>query len=414
MSGLRSALEELSSEDLSTLGDAAVEDGFAELVLAARAIEAERLRWLREIDRRGTWAADGFLSTASWVKARFHEAGGDAASDVRTARALEDMPEAQAALEEGEISRSGVAALVRAREHAPEAFAASAPLLVEAARSLTFRDLGRALGRWEELAAADGSLDRANARWERRGLHVSPTVFGMVRVDGTLDPENGEIVLTALRAEMDAQVKSGCVDSRTAAQRRADAFGEICRRDLDRPGRPEVGGERPHISVLVDLETLIGGDGHSAGGRVDDASAFLRALERRCGAELETVGPIPAETARRIACDASVTRIVLGARSQPLDVGRRTPVVPPAIRRALVVRDRGCAVPGCDRPPQWCDAHHVRHWARGGPTSLANTVLLCRRHHRIVHDHGLTVEIRDEFPVFRRPDGSVIDERRPP
>ena len=95
---------------------------------------------------------------------------------------------------------------------------------------------------------------------------------------------------------------------------------------------------------------------------------------------------IGAEAARRLACDASVTRVVLDPASRPLDVGRRSRVVPPAIRTALVVRDRGCAFPGCDRPPPWTDAHHVRHWADGGATSLDNLVLLCRRHHRTVHE----------------------------
>ena len=96
----------------------------------------------------------------------------------------------------------------------------------------------------------------------------------------------------------------------------------------------------------------------------------------------------------RSAGSGSITRIVLSPDSEPLDVGRRTPVVSAGMRRALIVRDRHCRFPGCDRPPSYCDAHHIVHWAKGGPTSMANTILLCRRHHRLIHDHGgFTLEL---------------------
>jgi hypothetical protein len=110
-------------------------------------------------------------------------------------------------------------------------------------------------------------------------------------------------------------------------------------------------------------------------------------------------------------------RVVLSARSEPLDVGRRTKVVPPSMRRAVIVRDRTCRFPGCDRPHPWCDAHHIVHWADGGPTAASNLVLLCRRHHRLVHrgSGGFTLELDDGGrPVFRRPDGSVLAEDRAP
>ena len=123
------------------------------------------------------------------------------------------------------------------------------------------------------------------------------------------------------------------------------------------------------------------------------------------------------ETVRRLACDASVARVITSGRSQPLEVGRATRVVPPSMRRALVVRDSGCAFPGCDRPASWCDAHHVVHWADGGRTDLGNLVLLCRRHHRLIHA-GFSVEMTGEVtghrPVFRRPDGTVLEGRAPP
>jgi hypothetical protein len=116
-----------------------------------------------------------------------------------------------------------------------------------------------------------------------------------------------------------------------------------------------------------------------------------------------------------MACDAAIRRVVMSGRSEPLDVGRKTPVIPPAMRRAMVVRDRWCRFPDCDRPHPWCDAHHVVHWADGGPTALSNLLLLCRRHHRMVHaKDGFRLELMDGRPIFSRPDGAVLDERGPP
>src|SRR5206468_6819231 len=131
--------------------------------------------------------------------------------------------------------------------------------------------------------------------------------------------------------------------------------------------------------------------------------------------ELDHVGTIHPEIARRLACDASISRMITKGRSEPLDVGRRTSVIPGPMRRAVIVRDRHCRFPGCDRPPPWCDAHHVVHWADGGTTALANLVLLCRRHHRLVHEGGFHVQMADGQAVFAMPDGTLADgDRAPP
>jgi 5-methylcytosine-specific restriction protein A len=133
------------------------------------------------------------------------------------------------------------------------------------------------------------------------------------------------------------------------------------------------------------------------------------------GAELDHVGPASGETVRQLACDAAVMRVVMSGRSQPLDVGRRTAVIPPSMRRAVIARDRMCRFPHCGRPHTWCDAHHVVHWADGGPTSLSNLLLLCRRHHRMIHrPAGFGLRLVDGVPVFTRPDGSPLEGRAPP
>jgi hypothetical protein len=216
----------------------------------------------------------------------------------------------------------------------------------------------------------------------------------MVRVDGDLDPETGEVLLTALGAVTDAQARGVAVeDWRTAGQRRADALGEICRHFLDRPDRPVVAGERPHMIITADVAALRG--------------------EPEGWAELDRAGPIHPRVARRLACDAAVSRVLSRGPSEPLDVGRRMSVVPPSMRRAVVIRDTHCRVPGCDRPQSWCDAHHVVHWADGGPTALSNLILLCRPHHRLVH-RQFKVEMVAHRPVFRRPDGTIMEDRAPP
>jgi len=118
---------------------------------------------------------------------------------------------------------------------------------------------------------------------------------------------------------------------------------------------------------------------------------------------------VPPRLARQLACDASIMRVVMAGGSEPLDVGRRTAIVSPAMRRAVIARDRHCRFPGCDRPSTWCDAHHVVHWADGGPTSVANLLLLCRRHHRMVHARrGFSLRMVNGRPEFRRPDGSSL------
>ena len=166
------------------------------------------------------------------------------------------------------------------------------------------------------------------------------------------------------------------------------------------------------MTVAVGVEALRDLGGSERSGTTD---ASPTAADTGRAGELDHVGPLRPEAVRQLACDASITRVVMAGRSQPLDVGRRTPVVSPTMRRAVIVRDRHCRFPACDRPQTWCDAHHVVHWADGGPTAVANLVLLCRRHHRMVHERGgFRLGLADGRPVFRRPDGSVLEGRAPP
>jgi hypothetical protein len=404
MSELRSAIEALRSETLADLPDARIEEDFAELQRAADLIDAERPRHLAEIERRGLHTRDGHLSAASWLATRFKVAWGAARAQVRTARALEEMPHARRALDEGDLSMSAVRVLVSAREADPEAFGHSEKQLVEAACIHSMHDLRRVVAYWRQAVEQQAAIDGDEKLREQRRLHASVTFLGMVRVDGTLDPETGETFLTALQSVLDAESRSGPQgDDSTPAQRRADALGELCRQWLDSADRPRVAGERPHVNLTVDVDA-VAGDMHPVH-EADPARGPLR--------EFDHVGPVSPAVARRVLCDAAIRRIVMVGRSEPLDVGRQTPVVSPAMRRAVIARDRHCRFPGCDRPHTWCDAHHIVHWADGGPTAVPNLILLWRRHHRMMHARdGFLLELVQGRPVFSRRDGSVL--RAPP
>jgi hypothetical protein len=340
---------------------------------------------LAAFDARRVYERDGYLSATAWLKHRCRLPGGPASDLVRLARALSDMPATSAAFRDGDIDFAAVRLLADAHGAHPEVFADHEATLVETARTLPAKELRTAVAYWRQALDESSSLSDANHAFDGRRLHISPTFGGMVRLDGVLDPLGGEVVMTALAAIMDSEARSGADEHRTPGQRRADGLAEVCRHWLDRGESSTVGGERPHLAVTVDLEVLE----RRAPGRAETASGQV----------------LHPETVRRLACDAAVSRIITRGGSEPLDVGRRTRTIPPAIRRAVVIRDRHCAFPGCDRPPQWCDVHHIRHWARGGETCVANLALLCRRHHRLVHEGRWELTMGVDGLVFTTPDG---------
>lgn len=385
MSVLRSALDELASQDLGSLSPEDLEDEVAELARTADIIQALLLALTAEIDRRETYRTNGYTSTTAFLKHACDMAGSTAREKVFVARALGSMPTVARRFAAGELSYSKVRMLARAAHAHPLEFERDEELLADVATGSSVAKYRKVLDHWRQaLDGPDGAFDARAASY----LHVSSTFEGSVRIDGLLDAEWGETVLSALDGLMrpsDARA-AGCED-RPARWRRASALVEVCRSFLDR-GAPVVGGERPHINVLLDLDTLEG-----RAGRVCEA---------------DHVGAIPPETARRLACDAGVARIITDGASQPLDVGRRMRTAPAAQRRAIVARDEGCRFPACDRPAHWCDVHHLVHWADGGPTSVDNQLLLCRLHHTLVHEGGFSVAGAADAPTFTRPDGVVL------
>ncbi|WP_307794659.1 HNH endonuclease signature motif containing protein, partial [Winogradskya humida] len=228
----------------------------------------------------------------------------------------------------------------------------------------------------DQAAAAALARQEAHAH-PRRGFTMSLPVNGMVRLSGALGLEDAAVVQAALHPLCAPSPD----DKRTPSQQRADALTEICRLALRTTDLPVDGGEPPQLSVAVTYGPLAQALG------VGTTDTGVR------------VSP---DTVRRLACDARILPLVLGGQSQILNAGRRRRNATGALRRALHLRDRGCAFPGCDRPPRWTDAHHVWHWAAGGPTNLDNLVLLCVRHHKVLHDPRAGWQIR--LAPDRRPD----------
>jgi hypothetical protein len=284
------------------------------------------------------------------------------------------------AAREGTLSKQHLVVLDRTLADVPETDRDKVEAaLVEKAREFDGAAL-RVLGqRILQLLDQDGKEPNDPQLAEpRREFHYGSRKDGSVVFRGKIDQEAGA-KLAALMSPLAKPTSTG--DTRSAEERQGDAFAEIIDLAAGSEQLPEEGGEKPHLALTMSLNDFVA---------------------QRGTADVEGQGPMDAASARRIACDSKVLRLVLGAKSEPLDIGRATRTIPNQIRRALIIRDGGCAFPGCHRRPRQCHAHHVIHWADGGPTNLGNLVLLCGHHHRLIHHSDWTVEISDGLPRFER------------
>jgi hypothetical protein len=365
---LASMIDELAAEDLTTVPVVRIADDALEQLRESERLHAQALRRLAVVDASGVWAEDGSLSSNAWLRRHARMAPGAAAERMRVTRRLDEQPRIREAFEAGDVGYEHVRQVSRvladARERLePEKQDEAEAMLVDVAREHDPGSLRQVCEHFRHVVDAEGFRQSEAQRYDRRRLHISPLLDGMEAIDGVLDAEGAAMLKSAL----DPLAKPQPGDTRTRSQRYADAAVELARRELDRGDLPMSGGERPHMGVMVPLATL----------------------EARAGApaaELEWSGqPISGEAARRLACDARISRIITDGKSEPLDVGRATRTVSPALRRAVIARDKHCTAPGCDRPPAWCDVHHEIHWVDGGPTALWNLRLLCHPHHHDEH-----------------------------
>jgi hypothetical protein len=421
------------AEALEELGDE-----IATLAAHLHAAEQRFLHLVAEFDLRRGWELGGHSSCAYWLSERTGLDLGTAREKVRTARKLAGLPRTSAAMARGELSFSQVRALTRVATETNEAE------LLELACGSTVHELERMVRGWKKGSARD-EAERERAQYRSRTFSVFPDHEGMYVVKGKLMPEVAALLMRAIEAASDAlwheeraegpaarRLRGEEERQAAAARRRADAVALLAERALwagfgsrttrceaderegERPGTHDgeesgseakrrkkqdtirklaeapISGtraERYQVILHVDAEALVDGD---ASGR----------------SELEDGTRVSHEALRRLACDSSLVRMLRGRNDAVLDVGRKTRVISPALRRALEARDRGCRFPGCGR--RFTDAHHLEHWALGGKTSLSNTLALCDFHHRLVHEGGWKVQWWGVGrPVFFDPRGGT-------
>jgi hypothetical protein len=367
-------------------------EAIAELAARIDAATYELLVLIERFDASAGWNT-GFQSCAHWLNWRTGVELGAAREKVRVARALMALPVVSDAMRRGELSYSKVRAITRVAR--PE----NEQRLVDAARSSTAAQVERLVRAWRRIDRMEASGE-AERQQQHRHLETWVDDDGMLVIRGRLTPEAGAVLRRALEAAEDtlhraaAESPTNSQDHEvTAGQRRADAVALVAESALTASLDRGHAGDRYQVVIHVEEQALVGA-GQAASGQA--------ALEDPDGQH------VSAETSRRVACDATTVTIRHAASGSVLNVGRRTRTIPPAIRRALLARDRRCRFPGCTS--RYCDAHHVQHWADGGPTSLENLVLLCRRHHRSVHEEGWTIDrASDGELAFWRPDGKRLE-----
>lgn len=377
----------------------------------ARRDYAERLALLAEAESRGLAASLGYGNEAKWLgevlnlnpaeaRRRVAHATATAASTCASGARIEALlPRTEAALSAGEISPEHVSEIHNVLEQVSgrvdracyEDSEATMVALARQSNPAAVRRLGRRVLAYMDQ---DGRApDEASQATPRRSFACHYQRTGWMKFDGVLDPETAAQLqgMFGPLAKPEPSDESGQADTRTLPQRQGDALAEI----IDVAARADEtatqGGERAAMTVTVSLEEL---------------------RRRTRAAILDLPGRTTSEALRRLACQAKVVPAVLGTNGEPLDVGRAVRLATGAQRRALVLRDGGCAFPGCDRPPKWTTAHHIVQWVDGGPTDLHNLVLLCARHHRRIHHTEWQVSTRGGRAEFYPP--SWIDPDRTP
>ena len=403
--------------DAAGLPDSVLAARMRRLAQARAMLDAVLVEQVAAFDARAAASYDGQTSTQAWLRSRLR-LGGDAAALVRVARQLAGLPQVAKTFAAGEISLEHASAIAQlASTVGAGAVADYQPALLELARAAEPAKLRIACAHLRQLLDPDADQDEATRQRRARYLAAARTVDGMVHLQGLLDPATGETVLTALAAAMPVPA---AYEDRTAGQRRADALGDLCRQFLAGGQAPRGGGLPPQVNVTVSLAALRQHPPpdqplHQAPDQPPHQAPDQRRYQPPHQPGLGDVPvlaggqPVTAATVRRVACDAGVIPVVLGADSEPLDIGRHSRVVPAGLRRALHLRDGGCRFAGCDRPAGWCDAHHIRHWADGGETSLANLILLCAHHHTLIHEGWRLSGDPAGTIRFQRPDRTRLD-----
>ncbi|HXU00358.1 MAG TPA: DUF222 domain-containing protein [Polyangia bacterium] len=358
------------------------------------------LTCIRRFDESEEWGHQGARTCADWLAWRIGLAPGAAREKVRVARALGRFPAIDAAMASGRLSYAKVRALTRVATPTNEA------RLVEIALAATGAQLERMCRRFRRViddGAIPGMEAAVDPSCDPRGVHVRNTDAGHVRIDVTLDPADAALVLAAIdraRDQLRAVTTTTTRASTEARSRNREPMvanrldGLIAMAERTMAPAPQTDGAdarlAPAPQVIIHLDQAVLGPDGARDAYLDDGTR------------------VSAETFRRVSCDSALVAVTTGKSGEILDVGRKTRVVPTPIRRALWSRDRGCRFPMCTNR-RFVDAHHVRHWSRGGPTSFDNLVLLCSFHHRLLHEGGFKVSMAaGDIPRFLTPRGQEI------
>jgi hypothetical protein len=313
---------------------------------------------IRAFDADELWAGPGLCSCAHWLNWQCGIGMNAAREKVRVARALAELPKISAAFRDGLVSYSKVRAMTRVATPGNEDY------LLMIARHGTAHHV-ETLVRGYRRAKKLNDPQFAELQHESRLFEYHWDVDGSLVFRGRLPAEVGAMLMKALEKAIECRSCEQLGDE-AIAQRRADGVAGLAESFLAAGPADSSSAERYQVMLHVTAE--ISGTG-----------------------ELEGGPAVTAETSKRICCDTSVTRIIEDGQGEPLSIGRKARVIPPAMRRALNARDRHCRFPGCNHR-HFIDAHHIRHWADGGETGLDNLVLLCRHHHRLVHEGGFGCE----------------------
>jgi len=353
---------------------------------------------IAEFDREEAYARHGLANTAQWLNWQCGIGAVAAREKVRVARSLEQLPEIADAFAKGEISYSKVRAMTRVATQANES------VLVHVARNGTAAHVEKLVRKYRWTQRRDAaSLEQRQHEFRRVSYFFD--IDGEFVFSAHLPPEVGAVVCKAFRTAVEAVRESKEVTAETSLQIpahawHADALRLMAETFLEHRGlETGAGTAADRLQVVVHIDQAVLSEGQAA----LEADA-----PHRC--ELEDGPALALDTARRLACDASVVGIVEGEEGEPLDIGRKTRSIPLAISRALKARDGGCRFPGCDRT-RFCDGHHIKHWADGGETKLDNLITLCGFHHRLVHEGGYGVRRTDDgLFIFTKPDGKRVEE----
>lgn len=339
---------------------------------AMRRLRAEQLDRVHAVVERAGFLGDGFRSATDWLAATTNESIGQCKVTLTLADRIQLMPVVKAAFADGVLAESALRLLGNAwHPDVAEAFAHDEEMLLRWARELPHRDFSMVLDTWRMHADPDREERTAQERFDQRSLSLSSMLDGMGKLDGVLDPEGLAIVREAIRAV--SQRADG--DERTAKQRRADGLVTMAKITLENvepaPGRKR---RKPRLIATIAYDDLVA---RTNGGTIDTNHDRV---------------VVPAETIRRLACDANVHRYVTDPLGTVIDHGRGRRTVSDTQFDRLVVRDHGCRVAGCGAPAAGCEAHHTRHWVDGGRTDDDELVLLCWYHHHWLHEQHWSIE----------------------